>query len=93
MASKHNPWHIPHLTLDESWKEGGLCRGRDYLFFSLDEKVQAEAKLICRKCPVISDCLDYVTKLPGDTQGIWAGMTAKERRNERRRRMRKGVIK
>jgi WhiB family redox-sensing transcriptional regulator len=48
-----------------------------------DERVQ-EAKQICDRCPIRSDCLDVALRTPGSS-GIWGGLTEAERRALRQR--------
>jgi hypothetical protein len=38
----------------------------------------AHAKKVCSTCPVLSECLDYITRYPSDTS-IWAGLLPEER--------------
>ncbi len=46
------------------------------------------AKAICAVCPVAGQCLDYALDT-GQADGVWGGMSADERRAERRRRQRR----
>ncbi|MGW1915852.1 WhiB family transcriptional regulator [Streptomyces sp. NPDC002076] len=61
------------------------CRRLDpELFFPVGEGFAAaqqvrRAKAVCAGCPVRRACLREALRL-GDTEGIWAGMTAAERR-------------
>ncbi|MEV5873045.1 WhiB family transcriptional regulator [Streptomyces sp. NPDC052101] len=61
------------------------CRGLDpELFFPVGEGFAAaqqvrRAKAVCAGCPVRRACLREALRL-GDTEGIWAGLTAAERR-------------
>lgn len=45
------------------------------------------ARMVCRGCPVRSECLAYAVAIP-TLDGIWGGMTQKERDAIRRRRKR-----
>ncbi len=39
-----------------------------------------EAKQICRRCPVVNDCITYAMSFaPRSLTGIWGGMTERER--------------
>jgi hypothetical protein len=68
--------------VDRSWHARAACRGADpVLFFA--EQTEDEAKLLCRSCPVRLDCLEAGL---GEPWGVWGGLTARERRGERRRR-------
>ncbi len=48
----------------------------------------ARAKAICASCPVVTECGDYALDT-GQTDGVWGGMSAEERRTEHRRRQRR----
>lgn len=71
------------------WTERAACRGLDpELFFPIGtvgpalEEV-SEAKAVCRRCPVRSECLDWALRM-GEAHGIWGGTTPEERRFLRR---------
>jgi WhiB family transcriptional regulator, redox-sensing transcriptional regulator len=72
------------------WWERAACRGEDpELFFPTRcevEKVQA-AKAVCARCPVRAECLEYALAV-NEQNGIWGGLSGKQRRAERRRRQR-----
>ena len=73
------------------WQAGAACNpSTAELFFPLGnyrdakQKEQARrAKRICRDCPVVSECLEYAlsNNLNETDDGIWGGMTPRERRN------------
>jgi WhiB family redox-sensing transcriptional regulator len=44
--------------------------------------VVAEAKSVCRLCEVRDECLEYADTI-GDYNGIWGGLTARERGRKR----------
>jgi WhiB family redox-sensing transcriptional regulator len=44
--------------------------------------IVAEAKSVCRRCPVQEQCLEFADEL-GDYNGIWGGRTARERGRKR----------
>lgn len=72
---------------EDSWREQAACSGSDNeLFFPVgeDEEVVAPAKAICAACPVKEDCLQYALAT-NQTEGVWGGMSAPERRRLRRR--------
>jgi WhiB family transcriptional regulator, redox-sensing transcriptional regulator len=68
------------------WQADGACRSADpELFFPLAltgtfalSQVRA-AKAICARCPVRADCLNFALNHQ-ETDGIWGGTTAPERR-------------
>lgn len=72
------------------WRERAACLYEDPdLFFPIGytgptlEQID-EAKAVCRRCPVVEQCLDWAVKA-GQAEGIWGGVTASERRALRRR--------
>jgi len=70
------------MPLDANWRLRGNCRFVDPDLMHPDPRDrngQAEAKAICRTCPVQADCLTDATRV-GDYGGIRAGMTGEERR-------------
>lgn len=75
------------------WRERAACLHEDPdLFFPVGNTgptlVQIdEAKAVCRRCPVMEQCLDWAIRV-GQVEGIWGGMTDSERRAVRRRQAR-----
>jgi WhiB family transcriptional regulator, redox-sensing transcriptional regulator len=73
-----------------SWYHHAACRGEDpELFFPIGSTGPAllqigEAKRVCARCPVQSDCLRWAI-LTGMDHGVWGGMSEGERRALRRR--------
>jgi WhiB family redox-sensing transcriptional regulator len=75
------------------WRKRAACLGMEPEIFyptytygrGLDEAID-RAKEICRKCPVVSECLEDALSRPlKDTEGgIWGGTTDRERRRLRR---------
>lgn len=78
------------------WRHQAICRDEDAeLFFPLggdnsyvkDSAAYLAAaekpKAVCRRCPVVSDCLAWALE-SGQDHGIHGGMTAYERRVLRR---------
>jgi WhiB family redox-sensing transcriptional regulator len=60
------------------WVVDALCRteGHPDLWFpdTAGARVQiARAKMVCRRCPVQTECLDYALSLD-EKQGVWAGI-------------------
>jgi WhiB family redox-sensing transcriptional regulator len=52
-----------------------------------DEKSEAEAKAVCERCPVREPCLEYAIS-SREKEGVWGGLTARERRRLIRQRRR-----
>lgn len=68
------------------WQLRARCRDADHeLFFPGNERITtnsrrqvAEAKRLCRTCPVLAACRTYALHA-GESYGIWGGMTTQER--------------
>jgi WhiB family transcriptional regulator, redox-sensing transcriptional regulator len=75
------------------WRHRAICRDEDpELFFPVGNSgpallQQAEAKTVCRRCPVVSDCLTWAIE-SGQDAGVWGGMSEDERRALKRRNAR-----
>jgi WhiB family redox-sensing transcriptional regulator len=67
------------------WRERAACRSEDpELFFPLGEvglsRTQIErARAVCHRCPVMTACGSWALR-NGESDGVWGGMTAAERR-------------
>ena len=67
------------------WRHHALCRDEDpELFFPIGTSGPAavqveEAKLVCRRCAVRSDCLSWALET-GQDAGVWGGTSEDERR-------------
>jgi WhiB family redox-sensing transcriptional regulator len=73
-----------------SWREQARCRGVDPQAFhpaEEDDAAAAEAKAICDLCPVREPCLEYAISAR-EKDGVWGGLTARERRRLIRQRRR-----
>ncbi len=82
-----------HETLSDlgsEWREFAACSGRqDDLFFPVNEaevSLVRAAKAVCQACPVQEECLSYAIET-GQMDGVWGGMTSRERRVLRRKRV------
>lgn len=72
---------------DETWRVEAACSGvSSDLFFPVgeDSVASAAAKEICAECPVREACLQY-SLATNQTEGVWGGLDAGERRRMRRR--------
>ena len=66
------------------WMAEGACRGMAAPTFFLERGgSSAEAKAVCRSCPVVGECLSYALADP-ELSGIWGATSARERRAMRR---------
>lgn len=68
-----------------SWMEEASCMGKgvemffaDSTFTSTNKKIIAQAKAICKNCPVSADCLSYAFN-NDESFGVWGSFSAKER--------------
>jgi WhiB family redox-sensing transcriptional regulator len=62
------------------WRELAACRGTDLeVFFPKRGESADSARRICAACPVRRACLDYAIS-NRITDGIWGGLTGRERR-------------
>ncbi len=79
----------PRITPDEAWRVQAACRDHpngDQLFFPPGPDPDYEpAKAVCRRCPVMADCLTHALAA-GERHGCWGGRTPKERERIARRR-------
>jgi WhiB family redox-sensing transcriptional regulator len=62
------------------WRELAACRGNDLnLFFPGRGESAEPARQVCAACPVRQPCLGYAIS-NAITDGIWGGLTERERR-------------
>ncbi len=67
------------------WQSRAACKGSDNAKFFPprgDTSLHAEAKAICKVCPVREQCFDYAVNTV-EKHGIWGGATEREWRKER----------
>jgi WhiB family redox-sensing transcriptional regulator len=75
-------WAIMWIT---DWTARAACKGTDPDELFVQGAAQNRAKLICRGCPVRTECL--ADALDNRIEfGVWGGMTERERRALLRRR-------
>ncbi|MGH8885177.1 MAG: WhiB family transcriptional regulator [Egibacteraceae bacterium] len=83
--------------MNPAWRDRAACLGHDPESFfplgctgsALDQIEQVKA--ICRRCPVIDDCLEWALETNQDA-GVWGGTSEDERRTLRRARQRRRRI-
>lgn len=76
--------------MDLTWMRKAACKGLDPAIFYPEiggNEMADQAKAICAKCPVKTDCLEYALA-NYEHDGIWGGTSEKERRSLRRARRR-----
>lgn len=72
------------------WRHNAACRAEDPdLFFPIGNTGLAllqieEAKAVCRRCPVMEQCLQWALE-SGQDFGVWGGLSEDERRAMKRR--------
>ncbi|MCW2645235.1 MAG: WhiB family transcriptional regulator [Pseudonocardiales bacterium] len=75
------------------WRHRAICRDEDpELFFPIGNTGPAllqieQAKGVCRRCPVMQDCLAWALE-SGQDAGVWGGLSEDERRALKRRNAR-----
>lgn len=75
---------VPDTLRAPDWRDAALCRNEDpEIFHPVGTSAAAvrdteQAKTICRRCPSVTDCLMHAFNTPV-TDGIWGGLTEKER--------------
>jgi WhiB family transcriptional regulator, redox-sensing transcriptional regulator len=78
------------------WDADAPCRGKTHIFFPDrssgvgPHRLFAEAKAICAQCPLRAQCLDAALawENPSERNGVWGGLSPKERAREAARRRR-----
>lgn len=76
------------VTENWDWQTGGNCRRLDSaIFFHIDglrglvrQRREAQAKAICRTCPVLEACREHALEVK-EPYGVWGGMGEAERRD------------
>jgi len=79
---------FPTLTTPGTWRSLARCRGVDPgVFHPVNEDDADDAKAICALCPVLEACREYAVAAR-EKDGVWGGLTARERRRLIRQRRR-----
>src|SRR6476620_3519294 len=85
--------HIVRRLGPMDWRHKAVCRDEDpELFFPVGNSGPAlaqiaDAKLVCNRCPVTTECLTWALD-SGQDAGVWGGMSEDERRALKRRNAR-----
>lgn len=75
---------IDTYSPDDDWRQYAKCIGVDNsIFFPERGQPTWPAKLVCAECPVREPCLEAGMR---EHQGIWGGLSERERRKLRRQR-------
>jgi len=90
MVTRPDVEEFAELLTRPRWHLHAACRDvphADRLFFPARGEVLDDARRICAGCPVRQACLDEHL---AEHHGIWGGMSDRERRHERARRLAAG---
>lgn len=91
MQTRGRPRHRggkPVSAVEITWRQRGACNGLDpAVFFPDSEENAEEAKAICDICSVRLSCLEHALAMR-ERDGVWGGMTERERRRIIRQRRR-----
>lgn len=70
----------PDITSEPPWwSESASCRSVDpELFFPISGHSK-DAKKVCAGCPALAECLDFALEHDVDDNGIFGGLTGRER--------------
>ncbi|MFD8805618.1 WhiB family transcriptional regulator [Streptomyces sp. NPDC059597] len=73
--------YLPAADTAVAWARDAACRGMDLDdFFTDSERGISQAKQICARCPVRTQCLEEVLRAESTCRyGIYGGLTPKER--------------
>jgi WhiB family redox-sensing transcriptional regulator len=72
--------------MSTNWRDLARCQGVDpEIFHPAEDDDGVAAKEICALCPVREPCLEYAVG-SREKDGVWGGMTARERRRLVRQR-------
>ena len=65
--------------MTSTWTDHAICAQTDpEIFFPAPGCPATQAKLMCSRCPVRSDCLNHAIT-HGEATGIWGGLSQRER--------------
>ena len=76
------------ISTVSTWRDQARCRGVDPQVFhpsEEDDDAADAAKAICALCPVADSCLEFAVSTR-ENDGVWGGLTARERRRLIRQR-------
>jgi len=91
----------PLLDPETTWREHAECLSYPaLLFFGMDDietpaerrTREDEAKIVCSRCPVQDECLDYALTMR-EPYGIWGGLTEIERKTRLRAQSSRSSLK
>lgn len=87
MTAASSPEPVPVYVRTGNWADDANCLGMnpDIFFPTRGEDVRY-AQSICRACDVQVECAHYALNQNDTLQGIWGGLTQRDRRRIRRGR-------
>jgi WhiB family redox-sensing transcriptional regulator len=100
---KHpEPYRLSIIRTDERWKDKAACRGLDETIFFPERdgkpiiggrRIYDKARVICAKCPVRVNCLQYAFHFNMIEFGMWGGLAPHERKLQfsRMRKLKKSI--
>lgn len=71
--------------LSMKWQRRAACKGKDAEMWFPTRQTSAEAKKICNRCPVKTECLEY-SLITEQEWGLWGGVSQRQRKTILRRR-------
>ena len=72
--------HATFVFVGQSWAADALCAQTDPEVFHPDKGGSTrDAKKVCAKCPVQTECLDWALTT-NEHFGVWGGLSERERR-------------
>jgi len=81
--SGHREPFMPMIKMNQAWRDRAECKKHDpRLWFADDHHDQAKAMLICKTCPVQTECLDFA--LEHNERGVWGSTSERARRRMKR---------
>ena len=76
---------VPVYVRTGNWADDANCLGMNPdIFFPTRGEDVARARAICRACDVQVECAHYALNQDDTLQGIWGGLTQRDRRRIRR---------
>jgi WhiB family redox-sensing transcriptional regulator len=85
--------YITEYGEGQDWRTRAACKDMTSLFFpGHDYHRTEEAKRVCARCEVRNECRTFALEYVHDN-GIWGGLTEKERNAERKRLAKAGDVR
>lgn len=76
---------LAEITARPSWMADALCKEHpEVTFFVARGEDIRPAKDLCSRCLVRAECQQYALDVDGPLQGVWGGLSERERKRLRR---------